>query len=408
MSQQTTFAPPSPGFIDALSGNWINRRRLTAGLAACLLLALAAAWALFGDARPPFDGAGRPLGLDFSALWGAGKAAQSGDYTSAYSLPWFLEHLRSLFADGAQKLVWAYPPIFYFLLMPLAALPYGAALIVWLGAGFAVLAVLARQIIRDPIMLLAIVAFPGIFGNAIHGQTGFLTAALFTGALLALPTRPALAGVLFACLAYKPQFALLIPVALLAGGYWRALAFSVLTGILLITASLLAFGLDSWAAFFDAVQNMRERALDQGGNGYHNMISSFGAARHFGLSLYAAWAAQAAAAAALATGLIAVWRSRADFRLKSAMLLVAALGFTPYGLDYDLVLLGPAIAFIASFGLQHGFRVWDHTLLAIAFVTPPLVRYFAFFLGVPLAQFAVLSIFALIWVHTAQNTRGGP
>ena len=57
-----------------------------------------------------------------------------------------------------------------------------------------------------------------------HGQTGFLTAALLTGGVLCLERREALAGILFGLLAYKPQFGLLIPLVLVAGGYWRAIA----------------------------------------------------------------------------------------------------------------------------------------------------------------------------------------
>ena len=56
-----------------------------------------------------------------------------------------------------------------------------------------------------------------MFVNVGHGQNGFLTAALLGGALHWLDRRPWLAGVLIGCLAYKPQFGVLIPVALLAG-----------------------------------------------------------------------------------------------------------------------------------------------------------------------------------------------
>ena len=62
-----------------------------------------------------------------------------------------------------------------------------------------------------------------------HGQTGFLTGALLAGGVLALPRHEILAGVFFGLLAYKPQFGLLIPFVLLAGGYWRAIAAATAT-----------------------------------------------------------------------------------------------------------------------------------------------------------------------------------
>src|SRR5690606_32081673 len=74
-----------------------------------------------------------------------------------------------------------------------------------------------RPIVRRTWLLLA-VAFPAVLINFGHGQNGFLSAALFGAALVVLPRRPVLAGLLFAALAYKPQFGIAIPFALLAAG----------------------------------------------------------------------------------------------------------------------------------------------------------------------------------------------
>ena len=43
------------------------------------------------------------------------------------------------------------------------------------------------------------------------------------GVLLQLEARPLLAGLLLGLLTYKPHFGLLFPIALMFGGYWRAL-----------------------------------------------------------------------------------------------------------------------------------------------------------------------------------------
>ncbi|HBS33696.1 MAG TPA: hypothetical protein DEA50_01280, partial [Parvularcula sp.] len=51
-----------------------------------------------------------------------------------------------------------------------------------------------------------------------YGQAAFLLSALFTGALMSLQRRPLLSGALFGLMAFKPQYGLLIPVALAAGG----------------------------------------------------------------------------------------------------------------------------------------------------------------------------------------------
>src|SRR5947199_372602 len=83
-------------------------------------------------------------------------------------------------------------------------------------------------------------------------RNGFLTAALLGGALHLLDRRPWLAGVLIGCLAYKPQFGVLIPIALLAGGRWTTIGAAVATVAALFAVSVLALGGGVWHAFADS------------------------------------------------------------------------------------------------------------------------------------------------------------
>jgi alpha-1,2-mannosyltransferase len=71
----------------------------------------------------------------------------------------------------------------------------------------------ARGKVKKEWLLLAL-AFPAVFINLGHGHNGFLPVALLAAAQVQFDRRPVLAGVLFACLAYKPQFGLLIPLML--------------------------------------------------------------------------------------------------------------------------------------------------------------------------------------------------
>ncbi len=66
--------------------------------------------------------------------------------------------------------------------------------------------------------VLLLLAFPAFWSNATYGQNGFLSAALLAGATHHLDKRPAVAGVCFGLLAYKPQLGLAVPLALAATG----------------------------------------------------------------------------------------------------------------------------------------------------------------------------------------------
>src|SRR5437588_863727 len=78
--------------------------------------------------------------------------------------------------------------------------------------------------------------------NAGMGQNAFLMAALLVGGFRVLRTCPALGGAILGLLTMKPQFWLLVPVALAAGREWRALLWSVATAIGLALLSLAMFG----------------------------------------------------------------------------------------------------------------------------------------------------------------------
>src|SRR5260370_28092721 len=76
-------------------------------------------------------------------------------------------------------------------------------------------------IVRRPVAIALVLACPFTAWNFIAGQNGFLTGALLGGSLLCLERQPVLAGILIGCLSYKPQFGILLPVALIAARQWR-------------------------------------------------------------------------------------------------------------------------------------------------------------------------------------------
>ncbi len=96
-----------------------------------------------------------------------------------------------------------------------------------------------------PLTLWAGLAFPAVLVTITHGQNAFLTTALFGWGLLLLPRGPVAAGILFGLLTFKPQVGVLLPVALVAGGHWRAIVAAALTGIALAVTTTVLFGAQS-------------------------------------------------------------------------------------------------------------------------------------------------------------------
>jgi len=90
-----------------------------------------------------------------------------------------------------------------------------------------------------------------------------------------------------------------------------------------------------------------------------------------------------------------MWRSRVAFGLKAAALCLAVLLGTPFNLDYDMVVLAPAIAFLALHGFARGFGPYAKSMLAALWIVPLLARPVAGAIFVPLGVPAMLVAFIL-------------
>ena len=62
-------------------------------------------------------------------------------------------------------------------------------------------------------------------------------------------------------------------------------------------------------------------------------------------------------------------------------------------LDYDLVVLAVAIAFFARHGFARGFRDYEISLLAAAWIVPLLSRGIAGATGIPLGLIVMLALY---------------
>jgi alpha-1,2-mannosyltransferase len=168
-------------------------------------------------------------------------------------------------------------------------------------------------------------------------------------------------------------------------------------------ATTAAFGPQIWHAFLDSTRFTRLIALEQGNTGWYKIQSVFSWARMWGASIPLAYMFQGALAAALAAALVAVWRGAAPYRLKAAALCLAAILATPYTFDYDMVVLAPAIAFLAADGFARGFRPWEKTALAALWMAPLVARSVTQATLVPFGVAAMLAMFILLLRRTTSD-----
>lgn len=400
--------------VDILrTGAWLTRERVKLVVFGLLAASLIATVYVVVTSDGLNDRFGRPLGTDFSNVYAAGTYVLDGNAAAPFDPPRQYAREQAIFGADTQFYGWHYPPYFLGFAALLAAMPYALALALWQGGTFALYFWVTREILStgraralaDPLWLPLVIGFPAVFVNLGHGHNGFLTAALFGVALLQLDRKPVLAGILFGCIAYKPQFGLLVPIVLAASGRWRAFIAAATTVTVLTIAVTLAFGLDIWNAFLASTRFTRVVVLEQGETGWHKIQSVFSVVRMWGGGIPLAYAVQVAATLAVACGLAWLWRGRVSFPIKAAALAIGTILATPYSLDYDLMLLAPAIAFLTADGMQRGFRPWQKSLLAALWLIPILARPVAQAALIPLAVPAMLVAF--VWLLRRAMTQTG-
>ena len=312
---------------------------------------------------------GAPVYTDFTTGWVAGVQALHGEAATLYDPAEFLKIQTALL--GEQKFLypnWPYPPTFSLIMAPFASLPYFWSFISFTFITLLGCIVVVYLIVRRSPAIPLVLASPFTLWNILGGQNAFLMASLLGGSLLFLERQPVLAGIFIGCLTYKPQFGILLPVALVATRQWRAVASAVATAALLGVASVVAFGASAWAAFprglfqqFGVV--FEAEGLPDAAATWGYLQTVYGLIRYLHGGAALAWVGQGVMALCLAVVVWLLWRSSARYTLKAAMLSAAALLASPYAFAYDMAAIAIPVAFLARDQMRCGLLRGEQTIL---------------------------------------------
>lgn len=304
-----------------------------------------------------------PKSVDFVSFWAAGKMVLSGAGAEIYDIDAHRAVERTAVTNtGLQP--FPYPPPFALIVAPLGALPYGLAFTAWVAATGALYAFVARGWMPGRLAL----AQPSVLVNGFIGQNAFLTSALFLAGTRLLASRPMLGGVVLGVLVIKPQLALMLPVALLAGRHWRAIGGGALSAAGLLLLGLLALGPYSYAAFFNMLASYAAFVAASRWP-WHELASVYALLRYFAVPAAIALAVHGVIACAAA---VAVWQAwRHDHPGKVAILAAATLLVPPYLLTYDGVLLALPVACLLIEARRPSLAalVWALSLLPVGSVS---------------------------------------
>ena len=351
---------------------------------------------------------GRPVGTDFIAFWSAGRLALQGRATDAWDLDLIGAFQRSVYPGLSGPTQWAYPPTTLPLVMPFGTLSHPVALAVWLALGLGLyLCALAPLLRGRPGAWPLALAFPGLWLGIPSGQVQFIVAAIMGTALLVLPRRPVLAGVLIGLLVIKPQLAVLLPVALVAGREWKAFASAAVTSVVAVGASVVAFGTSAWTAWWSSL-DVLGAAIDTGAAPSFKFVTPFMGLRAMGVAETPALLVHASVAVAASAVVWRLWRRSDDLRVRGSAVVVGTFLVTPYAADYDTAVLAFAIAWSAAMGVDDGWIRGDRNILVAAWLLPMVAAPILLITHVSVTPFVMALMLRQLWLRTDTRTTAPP
>jgi len=321
--------------------------------------------------------------IDFLSYWAAGKLALSGHAAAAYDIP-LHKAVEQTAAPISGLLPFPYPPPFLLFLAPFGLLPFWIAFPAWILVTGIVYVLGVRRACPLPYAL----AHPSVLSNALIGQNAFLTSAIFVGGTELVARRPYVAGAILGLLVIKPQLAILLPIAMLAGREWKVILAACVSVSALLLLALVIFGPAAYQGFFQILP-FYSGAMRASRWPWGEIASTFAVARQLGGSEFTALAIHGIVALAAALLTARAWWLRLDERvpiLASATILVP-----PYILTYDALILVAPLGFLLS-------RRRQPTAIAFSWLMCllPVAGYFGFYSGpntVPVA--AAVALWAL-------------
>jgi alpha-1,2-mannosyltransferase len=322
-------------------------------------------------------------GTDWMVFYGAVRSALAGHLQLIMNGDDLTAYLNRSFADWLSVPLefrpWFYPPSFLVLLLPFAPLGLAGSYVAFQVASGGFLAAALDKGAADPAcsryLIAAVLVSPAASINMVDGQCAFLVAALLVSGVRLLEARPILAGAVLGLLSFKPQFFLLVPVALLALDQWRSLIAAACSALVLAAISALIFGIDLWTWWVpQAVANLTSPDPKWVAYGRIWGHSVWACAVLLGLPDRLASLLQLTATAASAIATFVAFRSSLGADRRLAVLLAAAVLAAPHSGPYDATLLVVAVALwlvseVKAPNRSHwllGFGIW-----MVPLISPP-------------------------------------
>ncbi|MFN3819348.1 glycosyltransferase family 87 protein [Blastomonas sp.] len=347
--------PSSPAVADSL----FTRTRLA--IAILIVLAVLGCISAINFQAPQMLGAQKVL-TDYDAFHIAGLLALDGRADEAYRIETMITAQRE-FSGTRWFMPWTYPPPFTLFVAALALLPIGLGFALFVSLSLALYLIVLRRIAGVYLPGVLIVMLPTLLLMMRTGQNGFLTGGLIGLFLLAFLQRQAGAGWPLGLMIIKPHLAVAVALMTVGERRWPVVLRAGAVVVIALLVPTLVFGPTIWEAFLDGVAQSAS-FLREGYYPLFRMTSLYAAAFTLGAGAQLAMGIQAAGALAAIAALVLLRRAAIAPHRMAAAVCCATVFISPYNYDYDLTIIGLAVAFVLRDVLQRSSKFEQAALVA--------------------------------------------
>ncbi|HQU01144.1 MAG TPA: glycosyltransferase family 87 protein [Acetobacteraceae bacterium] len=304
---------------------------------------------------------------DFAMYYTSGHFALSSApqrvYLPQIMLHW--EHQHVPFDHSPDPFI--YPPTTLLLTGIFAHLSYWPAYLSWTTSLVGLSAMSLRLAKLPWRVIIAALLSPAAIFTIFLGQLSVVSGSFFVAALLLIDMAPASAGILSALTIFKPQAALLAPLAILARKQWGGVACGIVVALTIFGITAAIFGGATWQFFLDdglassrylmQLPFPQHWAASQKPGGYeYAQISVFFMLRSLGFSFDNAWIGQVLITISAISVTWIIWRRHdVDPMIRVVLTIFLGLLVTPYIFDNDM--------FVFSLGVI--LMIWHRRALAM-------------------------------------------
>ncbi len=314
----------------------------------------------------------------------AGRLAAAGDYATLADGRHFTDLLTNTHRGWLKGTIvlhpWVYPPTMLPVAMAIGALPFGLAYAAMVTGSLLLLLVCVWRCwpagSRRDLAIVLLLLSPGTGWCIGAGQVSFAVAGIMLAGLTLLRCREFNAGLVLSLLTLKPQFAILVPIALLAGRQRNAFIGFTLGSATLVAFSLALLGPAPWLSWIRFITAADPRFADWARTGRYFGQSVDAYVLVLGFSPRLADIGQIVASLTAACLVGWTFATVQDGRRRAIVFMAAAALGAPHFSNYDSLLPSLAAALVLTTPAESGNR--PRTVLAVlvwssALLNPPAV-----------------------------------